>query len=97
MKIVLTPEAVSAVKKLQDRIKIKNEFAQKRFSPVVSQVVVSALTVFTDVQIDLIASALVSPEGQKKVRLKRLEKLVEELGEDSISKLERSLKRNKNV
>ena len=97
MKIVLNADAVCSVKKLQEQIRSKNEFAQKRFSPMVSQVLIKAVSAFTEKHLEELANALVSPDGQKKVLLKRLEKLAAELGEDSISKLERSIKRNKSI
>jgi hypothetical protein len=96
MKITLTSDALITLKKLQEQIKSKNQFAQKRFSPIVSQIVVDALKVYSDAQIFELANKLVPETNQKKARLKRLELIAESMDEDSILKLERSVKRNKN-
>lgn len=96
MKITLNPNAVTAVKNLRDQIKTKNIFAQKRISPIVSQIIADALNVYSDAQILELANKLVPAESQKKARLKRLEMIAESMDEDSILKLERSVKRNKN-
>jgi hypothetical protein len=96
MKITLTPDALITLKKLQEQIKNKNQFAQKRFSPIVSQIVADALSVYSNAQIQELANKLVPILSQKKARLKRLEMIAESMDEDSILKLERSVKRNKN-
>lgn len=96
MKVSLTPDAVITIKKLQELIKTKNEFAQKRISPIVSQIIADALSVYSSAQIEELANKLVPALNQKKARLKRLEMIAESMDENSILKLERSVKRNKN-
>ena len=97
MKITLTSSAVAALKILQEQIKQSNEFAQKRYSPIVSQIIIEASQLFSGVQIEQLSLRLVPPTGQKKARLKRLEKIADAMDDEAILKLERSIKRNKNL
>jgi len=96
MKITLAPEAVAVVKNLRDQIKIKNNFAQKRISPIVSQIIADVLNVYSETQILELANKLVPTKKLAEARLKRFAAIAESMDEESILKLERSVKRNKN-
>lgn len=95
MKVAISPDNVSALKRLREEIKNKNEFAQKRISPIVNHLISITLDALSPAQIEELANRLLPPMALKKSRLKRLEKLAEDLGEEAILRLERRAKQNK--
>ncbi len=95
MKITLTLESTEAVKKLLECIKTHNEFASKRFSPLINAILIDVYKHQDSSQLERIANGIISPKTRKKALLKRLEKIAEQFGEESVERLERSAKRLK--
>ena len=93
MRIFLTSEASQALKDIMAKVRTVNEFTGKSFSALASQIVIHECNTLDASRIAQIAEGLVPPQQKRKALIKRLEKLADQVGEDSISQLEKSVKK----
>lgn len=93
MKIELSTEATQAIKSIKKSLCETHPFIDKRFSRLVSAIVVETLKSMDGKLQDNILTHLITPSGRKKALMKSLMSLSENLDDESFSKLEINVKK----
>lgn len=92
-RILLSPEAETALKELSIKLKGHNNHLTRFQNALVNQALIDLNDSASDVKLKTIAELLLSPAGKKKMLMERVETIVETLDDNGFKTLESSLKK----